>query len=938
MTGPQRKRLVSIWMFGTLLTLLVLAAEYGDQLKRLENELYDTRVRRCQLFRKPPTGALAHVDIDDGALAQVGPWPWSRGLIADIVDELHGAGAKVIVFDVLFAEPKPPEVVPDPLAGGFRRVDHDADLARAVQRAANVLLAASLKFKAPTPADPVEEAVGGTLLADLELEPDEVTAKLAARGMADEKLAKRVAANFVAIRREAMCTRIKRELDGGGPLDVEALRQRLLPRATSRAGSVSTIERQLEEAYEHVKIVQALRRFAIPVAGEPPTLLDTDGGVLPMARLAEAAAYGGFTDYLPDRDGVVRSIPLAVWHEREVFPQISLVAACAVMGIDVRSVRVAEDAVVLPRPAGDLVIPTRKVPDGPFAGAGSFLDIPLFGEPLREGNSWERTPGRISVLDVVRVCQTRERISQNDARAVESVARVLDIINPDDAAALRAEPPPAEELAALVDDTLDTLQSLIESFAEITDPSPEEAAELARLRQAEANALRLAAWKRERPELIEQLGDARAQLVPKIRDRAVFIGSISTGAFDFVATSLDSRCPGVYLHGAAFNAIMTGESWRVAPRWTTFAIAAVMGLLTTAIIWVFSPPKAALAVALLAGGYAAVNGFLLFDYGNLIVGAAGPLVAAGVVWSGVTLIQFIREIGERTRLTRRFRSYVDPTLVSYVIENPDQARLEAQERELTVAFTDLAGFTTLSERLRADSAKMLGRYMEVMVPLIRARRGYVNKFLGDGIMFFFGAPLENPEHAPCAVAAVLDMQAALGPFNAELTRRGLPTLAMRAGVSTGLMVVGDAGPSFASDYTVLGDAVNLAARIESANKAMGTNNLITARTAELLGGRYVIRPVANLLVVGKKNSVWVHEALAPVETATEEQKRLASMTAAFVEAFNARQFEACLKACRKFEAAFGNSKLTDLYTEEAGKCLRERPGDEFCGVITLQAK
>jgi class 3 adenylate cyclase len=940
MTGPQRKRLVSIGTFGTLLTLLTVAADYAGSLEPLERALYDLRLRRCQVFAKPTTDKLAHIDIDDGALAQVGKWPWSRGLIADIVDELKYAGAKVIVFDVLFAEPNAPEVVKDPATGRFASVDHDEDLARAVERAGNVLLASSLKFKPMTPPDLVEQAVEDLLLADLELDPAEVSARLAAAGVRDEKLPQRVAANFVAIRGEAMCTRITQELDGTGDVDVEGLTQRLLPQAAARAGSVSPLERQLKDAYEHVQILRALRRFVVPVGGTPPALLETDGGVLPMARLAKVAAYGGFTDYLPDRDGTVRSIPLAVWHEGEAFPQISLVAACAVMGIDVRSIRIADGSVVLPRQdgSGDVIIPTRRIPDGPFAGAGSFLDIPLFGKAVRDGNSWEQIPGRVSILDVVGPCQTRERIERNDATAVTLLARVLDVINPDEAEAVRAQPPPAEELGVVVDDALDTLASTTDSFAGLSDPTPEEAAELARLRKAEGSARQLGAWKRERTRLATQLAAARERLAPRIRDRAVFIGSISTGAFDFVATPLDSRCPGVYLHGAAFNAVMTGESWRVAPRWTAFAIAAVMGLLTTVLIAAFSPPKAAVAVSLLAAGYAGVNGFLLFDRNNLIVGAAGPLVAAGVVWSGVTLIQFVREIGERTRLTRRFRSYVDPTLVSYVIENPDQARLEAQERELTVAFCDLAGFTTLSERLRTESAKMLGKYMETMVPLIRARRGYVNKFLGDGIMFFFGAPLENPDHAACAVGACLDMQAALVPFNADLARRGLPTLAMRTGVSTGLMVVGDAGPSFASDYTVLGDAVNLAARLESANKAMGTNNLITARTVEMIGERFLIRPVANLLVVGKKNSVWVHEALAPMETATAEQKRFAAMTAAFVKPFGARDFESCLAACRAFEEAFGKSKLSELYASEAATCLRSKPGDDFCGLITLQAK
>src|SRR5688500_15697737 len=167
MTGPQRKRLLSIGTFGTLLTVLTVASDYADLFDMLERALYDIRLRNCQVYAKPPTDKLAHLDIDDGALAQVGPWPWSRGLIADIVDELHGAGARLIVFDVLFSEPKPPELVRDRRTGEVRSVDHDAELAAAIGRAGNVLLASSLNFRPPTPPDPVEQAVREELLADL---------------------------------------------------------------------------------------------------------------------------------------------------------------------------------------------------------------------------------------------------------------------------------------------------------------------------------------------------------------------------------------------------------------------------------------------------------------------------------------------------------------------------------------------------------------------------------------------------------------------------------------------------------------------------------------------------------------------------------------------------------------------------------------------------
>jgi adenylate cyclase len=540
------------------------------------------------------------------------------------------------------------------------------------------------------------------------------------------------------------------------------------------------------------------------------------------------------------------------------------------------------------------------------------------------------------MVEVVAPCQTRRHAEGNEDIARAQAALILRAADPGLAQSLAEETPPpiGDALEQWVDDALEALDRTRTAYEGATGRTEKEEEALRRLRLLSGEtAASLRDWKRDRSRAAELLGKERANLATKVKDRVVFVGSISTGAADFVNTSIDARCPGVYLHGAAFNAIMTGDFWRAAPGWVTSAAILAMGALATLAIALFSPPKAFAAVLALAAAYAAINGPLLFDRHNLLVGAAGPLVTVGVVWAGVTLIQFIREIAERNRLTRRFSSYVDPTLVNYVVENPEQVRLEAHQKELTVCFSDLAGFTTLSEKLGARSAKVLGQYMEAMVPLIRARRGYVNKFLGDGIMFFCGAPVDNPDHAADAVAIVLDMQAALGPFNAELDKQGLPTLSMRTGVSTGMMVVGDAGPSFASDYTVLGDAVNLAARIESANKAFGTANLITARTADLLGGRFVIRPIADLLVVGKSESRVVYEAIAPVETATEQQKRVAALTKAVFDAFVAGRFDECLAAVAELETFAGPTKLTALYRSEAQTRRGQPPDPGFRGQI-----
>jgi len=225
-----------------------------------------------------------------------------------------------------------------------------------------------------------------------------------------------------------------------------------------------------------------------------------------------------------------------------------------------------------------------------------------------------------------------------------------------------------------------------------------------------------------------------------------------------------------------------------------------------------------------------------------------------------------------------------------------------------------------------------------MVPIIRENNGYVNKFLGDGMMFFYGAPRETQGHAIHAVSAVLRMQETLLEFNELLARRGLPLLGMRAGIATGSVTVGDAGPADASDYTVLGDDVNFAARLESANKATDTQVLINNRAAELVSAHFLLRPIGNIQVVGKTEGVFVYEPLCRMAEADDERKQLVDDTLEVINAFVAARFTDCLASLDAFEAKYGRDKLTTLYREYCGQFIKEPPGDTFTGRIVLTEK
>ena len=932
MVRPERRLLIDATLFGVLLTLVVGAADAFGLLTPVERFFYDQRAALCQRWMPPPTDRLVHVDIDDGALDAIGHWPWDRTDVADILDELHRAGAKAVALDVLFSEPQAPELVRSNKS--VLSVDHDARLVDAVARGGNTVVAATFPFRRQEPG-PAYAAVKAQLVADPEQTEAQVLEALDGRKLDAPDPAAAVRSVFPAALRDTLYEKIV----SAESADPEVLRKQLLPKTDPLIDTVAL--NAFRDALVRAAAAKELRRHALP----PPEGAPVVAGHLaeaPVAPLSRAAAAVGFVDYTQSSDARVRAVPLLLRHDGVVYPQFGLALAWQLLGADPKRLKVNEDAVTVPRgELGDLVVPVRTTPAGRLFELDR--DVPLtanltwFG-----GGDWTRmysrrasdAPGQhLPVTAVFEACRVRRRIESNHVEA----AYAWELVIPDE---LYDE---VLEKKLAPDDVAGHMGRIDKILANpvlppATDPKRGE---------ADAAVAKLRAIREANPKLDAELAAHRQRLRNVFEGKAALVGWTATGVIaDFLPTSLHPRCPGVVLHGVVFNQIMTGEVWRTMPQWVTLLATLAVGLLATLAVSFLPPWKAAASAALVLVGYLLLNGYALFDYGNLIVGAAGPVVAVGTVFTGGTLAKLAMERWERARITRRFSSYVDPRVVEYVVRHPDQAHFEGQVREMTVVFCDVAGFTGLTEKYGSDTVPMLNALWGVMVPVIRRNGGIVNKFLGDGIMFFFGAPEMSPHHARDAVATVLAMRQALRQFNETVAApKKWPPLGLRWGVSTGTMVVGDAGSADtgggnrAADYTVLGDNVNLGSRLEGANKAVGTSALVTGRTVELSKDAGVLfRPIGKLCVVGKREGVMTYEPVARLDDATDEQKRLAAETRAMVEAFLAGRLDECTGAVGRIEALQGPNKLTALYRERCEWFLREPSPEPFDCQIVLTEK
>jgi adenylate cyclase len=237
-----------------------------------------------------------------------------------------------------------------------------------------------------------------------------------------------------------------------------------------------------------------------------------------------------------------------------------------------------------------------------------------------------------------------------------------------------------------------------------------------------------------------------------------------------------------------------------------------------------------------------------------------PVLASSLALFGGAGYQYFFEGREKRRMKRLFGQYVSKDVYEQLVANPELARLGGQRRQMTVLFSDIRGFTTVSESGQPEEiVAILNEYFTRMVEVVFAHKGTLDKFVGDMVMALFGAPLDDPDHAEHAVQAALAMIRELHRLNEKWTAEGRPALDIGIGISTGPMIAGNIGSDAIMSYTVVGDLVNLGARLESLNKEYGTRIIISEATREALSGRYNLRSLGEVLVKGKTRPVAIFE-------------------------------------------------------------------------------
>jgi adenylate cyclase len=356
------------------------------------------------------------------------------------------------------------------------------------------------------------------------------------------------------------------------------------------------------------------------------------------------------------------------------------------------------------------------------------------------------------------------------------------------------------------------------------------------------------------------LAGVKPKIDPSVfKNKIVFVGATATGLKDAFQTPFAAgEMPGIHIHAAVADDILSNRFLRMAPRRETHATILVTGVLV-GMLAVMLPAwwATVLTIALAAAfGWEATRAFA----GGYWMNVTQPLATAAVALFGGVAYQYVVEGRERRKMARLFGQFVSKDVFEQLVADPSLARLGGQRRDMTVLFSDIRGFTTVSEKGQPEEiVGMLNEYFTEMVAIVFRHRGTLDKFVGDMVMALFGAPLDDPDHAAHAADTALDMIAALDALNARWTAAGRPALDIGIGISTGPMIAGNIGSDAIMSYTVIGDTVNLGARLESLNKEHGTRIIISETTRERLGPPYRSRPLGAVVVKGKTQSVAIFE-------------------------------------------------------------------------------
>ncbi len=436
----------------------------------------------------------------------------------------------------------------------------------------------------------------------------------------------------------------------------------------------------------------------------------------------------------------------------------------------------------------------------------------------------------------------------------------------------------------------------------------------------------------------------------KLKDKIVLIGSTMSELHDnfptpFLVQKGDSagqarvEMPGVEVHANALQTVLDKNFIRKLSGWWVSFLNLLFALLILFMVKRLNTILSLILTVLLIAGYVLL-GFVFFADGNLLLPVVTPTLVILFTFISQVSYDYLLTQQEKKMLRGVFAHYVPEKVIQEIIDHPEKLSLGGEERVVTVLFSDVAGFTTLSEKMSPkELVALLNEYLTAMTDIILKHNGIIDKFEGDAIMAEFGVPVTFENHQKEACLAALEMQSKLRELRYKWKKEGKPELHARIGINTGEMIVGNMGSNTVFDYTVIGDHVNLGSRLEGANKAYQTNIMISSFTHEAVKNDFIFRALDLIRVKGKAKPVQVFELIGTLETKfTDQFLEMLDWFNQGLIAYRLREWDDALAAFKRCLYLVPNDRPSQIYVDRCVYFKENPPPDNWDGVWVLKEK
>ena len=423
--------------------------------------------------------------------------------------------------------------------------------------------------------------------------------------------------------------------------------------------------------------------------------------------------------------------------------------------------------------------------------------------------------------------------------------------------------------------------------------------------------------------------DLLAKRIPDgaLKDKIVLLGTTAPGLLDLRVTPVGETYPGVETHANVISGLLDGKTF-VKPDYAVgFEVVVLLlaGVTLAFALPLLSAPRAVGASVAVIAALVALNFWLYLGYG-LVLPLASALVMALTAFALNMSYGYFVESRSKRELANLFGTYVPPELVDEMVKDPDSYSMKATNKELTVMFCDMRGFTKMSEQMEPTQLQeLLNSVFSRLTDLIRANRGTIDKYMGDCVMAFWGAPVDTPAHAHLATKTAMEMANAIRKLNEEHRAKGLPEIGIGIGLNTGTMCVGDMGSDIRRSYTVIGDSVNLGSRLEGLSKTYGVDIVVSESTRKL-APEFAWQELDKVRVKGKEQAVSIFWPMAPADRLEKPHAEELKAWGALLKAYRSQDWDQADVQLLNLQRMNAKKYLYELYSERVAS-MRLLPFD-----------